>query len=125
MGRNIYFNTGLRYSHSPFITYARTPGFSKYQINKTDILLSVPATVQYSFSSGRIQPYLGFGFSVGVLKETASDFSGQRVNTNFKFSGVFELGIEAKLINQLFIKAAWRYESFLQCPVIGIAYKLK
>jgi len=125
VNRNVYFIVGVHYSQTPYIYYARTPGYSIYKINTTDALLSVPFTLQYNFTSGRIQPYLGVGFSVGVMKETNSDYKGQTKYSKFRLSGVGEIGIEARLISQLFIKAAWRYEGYFEYPVLGIAYKFR
>jgi hypothetical protein len=125
INKNISFNIGIHYSHSPFIKTTRNAGFSLYQIKTTDVLFSVPATIQYNFIAGRIQPYMNVGFAIGSLKETNSDYTGVRTSNRVTIAGVGEIGIEIKIVPFLFVKGAVRYESYIQYPAIGLAFKFK
>jgi hypothetical protein len=123
INKNITFNIGVHYSRSPFIESDRTYGNILFQIKKTDVLISVPATIQYNFTAGIIQPYVNVGFAVGSFKETTVDYRGEVHNDRITIAGVGEIGLEIKLVPFLLIKGGWRYESYIQHPAVGVAFK--
>ena len=123
ISKNISFNIGIHFAHSPFIRTTRNYGNILYQIKTTDVLFSVPATIQYYFTSGRILPYINVGVAIGSLKETESDYTGVRTSNRVTVAGVGEIGLEIKLVSFLSIKGEWRYEAYIQYPAIGLAFK--
>ena len=127
ISRNLYINVGIHFSSTPSL-YNKPNSYYFFKNAKTsDMLYSVPVTVQYNFIRGIIQPYIAAGGLIGVLNETvnANSFGKFHFDNAFKLSAIGEVGIEATVVRKLLIKAAWRYEGMTEYPVIGIAYKFK
>jgi hypothetical protein len=123
--KNLYFNIGIHYSHGLFINTKRNSGNSLYQETTTNIIYSVPATIQFDFLSGKVRPYLAVGASCGILDKSILSYMGVDKTSNFNISGIGEFGIDANLTTNLNARAVWHYENFIHYPAIGIAYKFK
>jgi len=117
-------NIGLNYSRTTYMTADSKSLNPSYQYYTRQQVISIPLTIQYNFMLTRIQPYLYLGFSGAYVTKDALA-SGFWVTPNDKGFGAYPLaglGIEARVVSGLFIRADWRYESILQYPAIGLSY---
>ncbi|HSZ86165.1 MAG TPA: hypothetical protein VK787_09055 [Puia sp.] len=92
-----------------------------------DEVICVPLTLQYNFTIGPVHPYLSGGFAAAHLTEKntpALYYVASKIppQNRFGISVIAAAGVEGNITNNLIIKAEWRYEFFLQYPVVGIAY---
>ncbi len=122
LSHNAYVTIGLHYSQTPY-TYTSTVVTQNwlYGLVTKDVIFSIPFLIQYNFLSGGVQPYIGMGASISGLKQSVTNYKGTTTYNRIGVGPVAELGIEAKVVNNLLIKAAWRFEEVLQYPVIGVA----
>lgn len=123
LARNVYINVGLHYSQTPSVGTGYSYGNFVYQYKTKDVIFSLPVLVQYNITSGRVQPYIGAGFSIMKWDQTYTYYRGTINNNQISVEVIAEVGIEATLMKNLLIKAAWRYEKLVQYPAIGIAVK--
>jgi hypothetical protein len=117
-------NIGLNYSSTTYMTSDAKALNSYYQYYTRTQIVSFPFTVQYNLTQTRIQPYLYLGCS-GTYSTVNNLSSGFWVKPNEKgYSGtmVAGVGIEARIISGLFVRADWRYEAILEYPAIGLSY---
>lgn len=119
------FNIGLNYSYTITETTARTSGNVLYTSKLNNRIFSVPVTVQYNFTTTRVQPYFYGGFSAAYITVSNED-QGNYANSsssNFSFEMVAGMGIQVKIVSGLYVKVDWRYEYIIQYPAIGIGYQ--
>jgi hypothetical protein len=118
-------NVGINYVYNTQQSSERSDYYNMYTLITHNQIFSVPLTAQYNFTNGRVQPYFYAGASVFHLNKTTNSLNYQipPSDSYFGLSPVVGIGIEARVAAQLFIKADWRYEVFLQYPVLGIAYR--
>ena len=125
IGKKVSLNIGLRYARKVDEYVNTIPYIRIKNIRTTHQIYDVPLTIQYNLFTGRIRPFIYIGFSVLYLKE--SDNSGQTnykgLQQNFGFAGIGGAGLEINIIKGLMARADWRYESFVQFPSVGIAYR--
>jgi hypothetical protein len=117
-------NIGLNYSSTTYMTSDAKALNPYYQYYTRAQIVSIPFTVQYNLTQTRIQPYLYLGCS-GTYSTVNNLSSGFWVKPNEKgYSGtmVAGLGIEARIIAGLFVRADWRYEAILEYPAVGLSY---
>ncbi len=130
VNKNTFLNVGFHYSSTHSVQSFGDPYYGSYSRNSIHTIYSVPLTVQYDFINGIIRPYIYGGVGIAYLHQTVSgepDFIGSldKPSQNFGISFVVGIGIEAKIINRLFVRVDYRYELVLQFPAIGIAYQFK
>jgi hypothetical protein len=118
-------NIGLNYSYlyKP-LSYDIMVGINRDVYTKAYIF-SIPLTFQYNFTTSRIQPYIYVGFSgtyIDRQPEQTLGYYSPHPEKSGGFSLVAGIGIEARIVSGLYIKADWRYELVLQLPVIGLSY---
>jgi hypothetical protein len=117
-------NIGVNYSNTTYMMAYSKSLNSNYQYYTKEQITSIPFTVQYNVTQGRVQPYFYLGFSYAhITKDNLG--SGYWVQPNENYYGfclVGGLGIEAKIVSGLYIKADWRYELFMQYPAVGVSY---
>jgi opacity protein-like surface antigen len=118
-------NVGLNFSNTIKESSERSDYFSLYTLTSHYQIYSIPITCQYNFTNTQVQPYFYAGISAAYLNKTTNSytFNIPRASTNFGVSLVAGIGIEAKVVSRLFIKADWRYEVIMQYPAIGLAYQ--
>lgn len=118
-------NIGLNYSNLyKSLSYNILAGITRDVYTKAYIF-SVPITFQYNFTTSRIQPYLYVGISGSYLDNQPDQSLGYyspHSKKDFEFSLVAGIGIEARIVSHLYVKADWRYDLFVQLPVIGVSY---
>jgi hypothetical protein len=117
-------NIGLNYSSTTYMTADSKALNPYYQYYTRYQIMSIPVTVQYNLTQTRIQPYCYLGFS-GTYNIEDNLATGFWVRPNDKEYGgtlVAGLGIEARIISGLFMRADWRYEAILEYPAIGLSY---
>jgi hypothetical protein len=130
VNKNTFLNVGLHYSSTHSAQSYVDPYYGDYSRNSNHTIYSVPLTIQYDFISGIIRPYIYGGIGIAYLHQTVSG-EPEYIATldkpvqNFGISFVVGIGIEAKIINRLFVRVDYRYELVLQYPAIGIAYQFK
>ena len=118
-------NIGLNYSYTyKLLAYNILAGIIR-DVYTREYIYSIPVTFQYNFTTSRIQPYLYLGFS-GAYQNTQPDstlgYYSPKPQKGAGFSLIAGVGVEARLIYGLYLRADWRYEYILQLPVIGISY---
>jgi hypothetical protein len=118
-------NIGLNYASLTKETDERNDYYYLYKLLTNYQIFSVPVTFQYNFTTNRIQPYFYAGISAAYDQKTTNTQNNQipASDNQFGISPVAGIGIQARLIAQLFLRADWRYEVVLQYPAIGIAYQ--
>jgi hypothetical protein len=124
---HLSFSIGLNYSNSTYTSTEQAfPSNQPYSQIKTDMIYSVPLTIQYDILITRVRPFFFAGFSGAYVKETnnSASLAGAAPPPNPYFTGalVGGVGIEARIISGLFARVEWRYEVFLQHPAIGLSY---
>jgi hypothetical protein len=118
-------NIGVNYSYiyKP-LSYDILAGITRDVYTKAYIF-SIPLTFQYNFTTSRIQPYIYVGFSgtyIDKQPEQTLGYYSPHPEKSSGFSLVAGIGIEARVVSGLYIKADWRYDLFLQLPVVGVSY---
>jgi hypothetical protein len=118
-------NMGVNYSNLTKESDARSDYFYPYKLLTHYQIFSVPVTFQYNFTTSRIQPYFYAGLSGDYISKTTNtrNYSIPANDHEFGLSLVAGIGIQARIVSQLFIRADWRYEVILQYPAIGVAYQ--
>ncbi len=129
INKNTYLNIGLHYSSSHTITSKDDYYIGHYNVNATYNIYSIPLTIQYNLTNGRIRPYFYGGLGIAYLDQSIiGEIEAVGPTTpvqKFGLSFTVGAGIEARIINRLFIRADYRYELVFQYPSIGIAYQFK
>jgi hypothetical protein len=128
LSKKISINIGVRYSHTTKTEIDRDDGNFKFTRTIKDGVFSVPLTLQYSFLTWVIRPYVSSGFGLAYLKEETTNIQNALYippQNQFKLSVIGAIGIEGYITKRLFVKAEWRYELLVQYPAIGIAYRFK
>ncbi len=127
LSRKSSINIGIHYSNTLSVTHDLNLYNFVEKISTRNIVFSIPATLQYNFTTGIIQSYIYAGFSGAILNQTTNQVNITPSGFQRKFGIAFiaGLGIEGRLIKRLYIRADWRYELILQFPSIGLAYKFK
>jgi outer membrane protein W len=118
-------NIGLLYSNTLVETDERSDYYVLYTMATHNQVYSIPVTFQYNFTSGIVQPYFYAGISGAYSTKTANSYTtGIPSSSNqFGVALVLGIGIEAKIVSKIYIKADWRYEVLMQYPAIGVAYR--
>jgi outer membrane protein W len=118
-------NIGINYSSLTKTSEARSDYYFLYDLLTHYQIFSVPVTFQYNFTTSRVQPYFYAGLSGAYTAKTTNSQNNMIPLSDHEFglSLVAGLGIQMRLVSQLFFRADWRYEVILQYPVIGIAYQ--
>ncbi len=124
---HLAFNIGVNYSNTTYTSTQRAyPSNQPYSQIKRDIITSVPFTIQYYILITRVRPYFLAGFSGAYVQETnnSANIPGAAAAPSPYFSGalVGAVGIEARIVSELYARAEWRYELFLEHPAIGLSY---
>lgn len=89
--------------------------------------VSIPVTIEYRFTDGKIQPYFGAGVCY-IFRHQSGELNQDRKPTSFSDSGptyVITAGIDYTPVKNLAIKAEWRQEYGSHYPTLGIAYFFK
>jgi hypothetical protein len=118
-------NIGLQYSNTTDEAMARTDYYYSYKLITRYQIYSLPVTIEYNFTTSRIQPYFYTGISAAYSSKTNNSQSYNIPTSDHAFglALVGGVGIQAMILPRLFVRADWRYEVILQHPVIGIAYQ--
>jgi len=118
-------NMGINYSTLIKKTEERSDYYFLYDLLTRYQIFSVPVTFQYNFTTSRVQPYFYAGISAAYTSRSTNtrNYSIPASDHDFGLSLVAGVGIQIKVISQLFIRADWRYEVVLQYPAVGIAYQ--
>ena len=118
-------NIGINYSCLTKTSEARSDYYFLYDLLTHYQIFSVPVTFQYNFTTSRVQPYFYAGLSGAYTAKTTNSQNNNIPLSDHEFglSLVAGLGIQIRLVSQLFFRADWRYEVVLQYPAIGIAYQ--
>jgi len=126
ISRKVSLNAGFEYSHSVVLTNLKWYGMSNEWLTMHRIF-SIPLNFQYYFINGRIRPYAYAGFSLSSYRsnEGGSQSNGNGFQSSFGLSLVAGIGVEARIIKNLYAKVDYRYEMLLQFPAIGIAYQFE
>jgi hypothetical protein len=128
LGKKTSINIGIHYSSTLRVSkIVDNYNYSVGKVTTRDQIFSIPATLQYNFTTGFIQTYLYAGFSGAVLNETVNSDNTTAAGLQGKF-GIAILagvGIDGRLTKRLYVRADWRYELILQYPSVGVVYKLK
>ncbi len=127
LSRKSSINIGIHYSNTLSVTEDLNFYNFVEKVSTRNIIFSIPATLQYNFTTGIVQSYIYAGFSGAILNQTTNQVNTTPSGFQQKFGIAFiaGLGIEGRLIKRFFVRADWRYELILQFPTIGIAYKFK
>jgi outer membrane protein W len=114
-------NIGLFYSNTVLETAERADNYELYTLTTHNQVYSIPVTFQYNFTTGIVQPYFYAGISGAYSTQTANSFTTGIPSSDNQFGAafVFGIGIEARVVSRLYIKADWRYEVLMQYPAIG------
>jgi hypothetical protein len=129
--KNLCFNAGINYSYTT--KKSEVLGGANEPINYTDnySIVSIPFTIQWNFTTSKVQPYFYAGISGAIYNVTSSygsygePFGAQK----FVVAMVLGLGIQAKVSSHLYIRAEevcnfnGQYQMVFQNPAIGIAYR--
>ncbi len=124
VNEKLSLNFGLNYSVTNYMTTYNKTLNPLYRYYTREEIKSIPITLQYNITQKRIQPYFYLGVS-GAYKDEENLASGWYVQPSDKGYGasvVAGLGIEARLVAGLYIRADWRFEYIIQYPAIGISY---
>jgi len=129
ISKKAYLGIGIHYSNTMTTEESLSPGNIKYQTDKKDVLISIPVTLQFNFTSGIIQPFAIFGISAVEHTKTiyANAYTNRIEDTQFGVGGVIGIGVEGHITKSIFVNAEWRFEELLQntgiyqYPAIGIA----
>ena len=131
ISRKASFNVGFEYlrNSGPFTTTVSS--LSTEEDHEVTEIYSVPFLLQYNFTRGWFQPYVCTGISVmykidkqiDKLTSLGYESTGIRSNSEVGPSFPFAVGVEVYPIKHLLIKAEYRYDIFLQYPVVGLGIK--
>ena len=124
VNKNMSLNIGLNYSNTTYMTSYNSALNPLYRYYTLEQIESIPVTAQYNFTLKRVQPYFYLGVS-GAYKTEDNLATGFWVEPNEKgltASVVGGVGIEARIISGLYLRADWRYELIIQYPAIGLSY---
>lgn len=90
-------------------------------------LFSVPVTVQWIFSTGRVQPFFygGLGFAGYREHRTERQFDNYNADEDLHYKGTVILGagIDARLVAQLYLRVEGRIEGYIHYPTAGLSYR--
>jgi hypothetical protein len=123
----VSFNLGFRYTQvnttvrDPYYTVATLYDYKNYQIT------SVPLTVQYSLTSGVVQPFVLAGLSLIKVNEVTNNpaiLDAGGVYKNYGMTFLVGCGIEARLAHVLWVRAEWRYEYIVEYPTLGLVLRV-
>lgn len=117
-------NIGLNYSVTTYMTADSKALNPYYQYYTRYQIISIPVTIQYNITQTRIQPYcyLGFSGTYAIEDNLATGFWVRPNDKEYGGTLVAGLGIEARIIAGLFVRADWRYEAILEYPAVGLSY---
>lgn len=129
ISKKAYLGIGIHYSNTQTTEETLSPGNIKYQTDKKDMVVSIPVTLQFNFTTGIIQPFAIFGISAMQHTKTiyANPYTARTDNREFGVGGVIGIGLEGHITKSIFVNAEWRFEELLQntsifqYPAIGIA----
>jgi len=126
LSNNVSINVGFHYSRSNRIQHDIDENYNHFEYLFNDEIICVPLTLQYYFKFGPVHPYVSGGFAASHLSEknTTTDYYSVLVppENEFGISVIAAIGIEWNIKDNLYAKTEWRYEFFIQYPIIGIAY---
>jgi hypothetical protein len=129
--KNIFFNIGLNYSYTTKKEQARDYGNELITITNNYNIISIPFTIQWNFTTSRLQPYFYAGLSASIYNETSDygNYGEPSTPQPFVVAMVTGLGIQMRIGSQFYIRAEevcninGQYEMEFQNPAIGIAYR--
>jgi outer membrane protein W len=118
-------NIGINYSNLIRKTEERSDYYFLYDLLTHYQIFSVPVTFQYNFTTSRIQPYFYAGISPAYTSRSTNtrNYNIPASDHDFGLAVVAGVGVQVRMLSQLFIRADWRYEVVLQYPAVGIAYQ--
>jgi hypothetical protein len=131
INKNASLNIGVHYSNTLTTEDLLNPGNIKYVADTRNEFFSIPITVQYNFTQGIIRPFIYFGISGAMHRETKNKtiYTAESKDSEFGLAGIVAAGVEGHITKNFFINAEWRFEELLQnlsifqYPAIGVAYK--
>jgi opacity protein-like surface antigen len=96
-------------------------------------IIGIPCTIQYNFTTTKLQPYFYAGVSVAYYKETSSFYSyGEPQDPqHFVVSMALGLGIQMRISSHFYIRAEeaaninGQYQMIFQNPAVGVAYQFQ
>jgi len=120
MPKNLYLDIGIHFSYTGKLKKIPDYANTTYTMTIQDYIFCFPMTLQYTFTSGRIRPYIVGGIGLTYLHEHTLNPDNNFLK--FVVPGIGEAGIEGHITDNFFIKAAWRYELLAQYPSVGLGY---
>jgi hypothetical protein len=93
-------NIGLFYSNTLVETSERADNYELYTLSTHTQVYSLPATFQYNFTTGLVQPYFYAGISAAYSTQTSNSFTTgiPRSDNQFGAALVLGIGIEARVV---------------------------
>ncbi|HLY69471.1 MAG TPA: hypothetical protein VKR53_07060 [Puia sp.] len=126
LSKDLYIIVGIHYSKANRIQKDVDQYYNHFTYLFNDEIICVPLTLQYNFKIGAVHPYISGGFAASHLSEknAATNYNSPYIpaQNSFGISVIGAIGVESSVSNNLFIKAEWRYELYMQYPIVGIAY---
>jgi hypothetical protein len=127
LSKKTFLCVGLEYSKTVKGSTRRNSYNDLVKIYTTYEVASIPLTLQYNLTTGRVRPYFYAGLSATYYKELEK---GRQLNEHgyqgdYGIGFVAGLGVEVRVLNRLYVKADYRYEMVLQLPAVGICYQFK
>jgi hypothetical protein len=110
-----------------YIAYEGNYLGTKTKQTVTNNIVSIPFTLQYYFTTGKVRAYFDAGFCYIFRNESGvlDEFRNPTTTNDNGPTYVIGAGIDYFVSNNLFIKADWRQEYMLHYPTIGISYFFK
>ena len=129
--KNLSFNVGVNYSNTTKMTQVRDGGNNLLNITNKYSVISVPFTIQWNFTTSRLQPLFYAGLSGGFYNETSSygTYGEPYTPQPFVVAMVVGFGLQMRIGSQFYIRAEEvcninsQYDMEWQNPAIGIAYR--
>jgi hypothetical protein len=129
--KNLFFNVGVNYSYTTKKSQIRDYGNELVDITNSYSIISIPCTIQWNFTTSRVQPFFYAGLSGAIYNETSSFGTyGEPIDPQkFVLAMVLGAGVQVRIGSNLYIRAEevcnfnGQYEMVFQNPAIGVAYK--
>ncbi len=127
--KNLFFNLGVNYSFTAVQSLMNDYGHDLLTNNYS--IISIPCTIQYNFTTSRLQPYFYAGFSGSIYKETSSygTYGEPQNPQHLVLSVAVGCGLQMLVGSRIYIRAEeagninGQYEMIFQNPAIGVAYR--
>ncbi len=127
--KNLFLNVGLNYSYTSKQTTLNDYSHDVYTNNYS--IISVPCTIQWNFTTSRVQPFLNAGLSLGIYNETSTYYDyGLPINPQkLVLAIVMGAGIQVRVGSRFYIRGEevynfnQQYNMAFENPAIGVAYR--